>query len=1179
MRILRLDLKAFGPFSDLTLSPHDGKFGLHIVYGPNEAGKSSSLRALRQWLFGIDQQTSDNFLHPYSSLRIGGLIEDSEGNRLEFIRRKARVKSLRDANDDELIDEAVLDRMLGGIDAAAFSRRFGISYEELRRGGHQVAQGGGELGELLFAAGAGVADLGRLQQQLKEESESLFTPRGTTKKTINAAIAKYKEAIQQVKGQQVSTTAWKQLDQALRKAEKRRQEIDDDLVELRKQLSRLERVATALPLIGARRELLERSLEVEDAPLLPEDFAERRSKLTESLRHQEGNLQKAEDDIDSLSAEIDGITLPVAVLENSSRIEQVKDDLGAYRKAQKDRPGLMSKIELFEERALEILTELGKPADLKAAEELKVSKVQRQRIQQLVSRYQLVQKELQNARKNRSKLQRELQEQQDSLAGLPPLSDTASLRRAVREVTQEGNLDERRSVQQTELQQAEEHSLRELKKLPLWTGTLEDLEQLALPLAETIDQFEDADRECRNAVTQAHKDLKRLRDEQEKLGTEQQSLQLERSVPTESELHELRNRRDEGWKLISLVLNGAGECELTGAAEFVQTFAPGKTLAEAFHACVLQSDELSDRLRRESDRVVRVAQLQAELDSMERQIDTQSDTCSQADDQLQRHLLKWQQLWESVGIDPLTPREMNAWLRSAHELSSASRELRSLRQAVDATEEQIQTCRRQLQGALAEASVDAPAETDQLKSLLAYVNDRLEELETANRSRESCEKEIHRISRELANAEQTCADAAEAETSWQSDWGDAVAELNLDAASEPEVTSEQLQQIEELQQSIRDKDGMSRRIKDINRESQEFESQIHQLLTDVAPDLLDKPVDLAVQNLTSRLTTGKQDQVRKEGLEKQLSDAVDRSREAKRQVGLIQEQLNELCKLAGAATVSELAAAEQRSSTRAELNREVKEINNRLMDLAAGVPLEEFIASVDGSDIDEVRAEKERLRDTIDEREVERTTTVESIGENRNELQRMNGQANAAQAQEQVELLISETRDDAEKYVRLHLASVVLKQAIERYRESSQGPVLERAGRLFSQLTLNSFSGLRPDYNDKGDTVIVGIRGDGGQVVHVDGMSEGTCDQLYLSLRLALLEASLASGHCLPFILDDVLIMFDDERTTAALKVLEELSARTQVIYFTHHEHLLDLARDNLDSDTLFIHSLTGSST
>lgn len=60
--------------------------------------------------------------------------------------------------------------------------------------------------------------------------------------------------------------------------------------------------------------------------------------------------------------------------------------------------------------------------------------------------------------------------------------------------------------------------------------------------------------------------------------------------------------------------------------------------------------------------------------------------------------------------------------------------------------------------------------------------------------------------------------------------------------------------------------------------------------------------------------------------------------------------------------------------------------------------------------------------------------------------------------------------------------------------------------------------------------------------------SDGTIDQLYLSLRLASAEA-LTPGA--PLILDDALVRFDDRRLEAAMKILEEMSGTRQVILFT----------------------------
>lgn len=79
-------------------------------------------------------------------------------------------------------------------------------------------------------------------------------------------------------------------------------------------------------------------------------------------------------------------------------------------------------------------------------------------------------------------------------------------------------------------------------------------------------------------------------------------------------------------------------------------------------------------------------------------------------------------------------------------------------------------------------------------------------------------------------------------------------------------------------------------------------------------------------------------------------------------------------------------------------------------------------------------------------------------------------------------------------------------------------------------------------------------------------MSEGTTDQLFLSLRLAAVEQSVASGVRLPFLADDLFVNFDDDRSRAGFEVLAELARSTQVLFFTHHAHLAEIARDVVGS-------------
>ncbi len=87
MRICRLDLLRYGRFTDAVLELPAHKPDIHIVFGLNEAGKSTALSALEDFLFGIPHNSPLNFLHDYGSMRLGAVLQ-KDGEKLEARRRK-----------------------------------------------------------------------------------------------------------------------------------------------------------------------------------------------------------------------------------------------------------------------------------------------------------------------------------------------------------------------------------------------------------------------------------------------------------------------------------------------------------------------------------------------------------------------------------------------------------------------------------------------------------------------------------------------------------------------------------------------------------------------------------------------------------------------------------------------------------------------------------------------------------------------------------------------------------------------------------------------------------------------------------------------------------------------------------------------------------------------------------
>ena len=70
---------------------------------------------------------------------------------------------------------------------------------------------------------------------------------------------------------------------------------------------------------------------------------------------------------------------------------------------------------------------------------------------------------------------------------------------------------------------------------------------------------------------------------------------------------------------------------------------------------------------------------------------------------------------------------------------------------------------------------------------------------------------------------------------------------------------------------------------------------------------------------------------------------------------------------------------------------------------------------------------------------------------------------------------------------------------------------------------------------------------------NVLALSEGTADEIYFSLRLAMCELILDGSDPCPIILDDALTNFDDQRCHRALDLLSELSKERQILLFTCH--------------------------
>lgn len=412
---------------------------------------------------------------------------------------------------------------------------------------------------------------------------------------------------------------------------------------------------------------------------------------------------------------------------------------------------------------------------------------------------------------------------------------------------------------------------------------------------------------------------------------------------------------------------------------------------------------------------------------------------------------------------------------------------------------------------------------------------------------------------------------------WRLDWSDKMKRIGLEATAAPEQAEVTLTRIAELFQELDSHREFQKRIHGIDRDAEHFAAEVVALTEEAAPDLGSHPVSEQVRELASRLRVAQDDERESNALLQQREREEGHLRLAEAELEEARVCLERLCQEANCKDVTELVVAEQRSQAGTRLAKDHASAQEDLMVAIAGDDPARFVADVEAADPDAFDASIKELETRLAALENEQRGMQETIGAAREALSRMNGGADAALAAENIQTLIAQLQGDVARFATLKLAAAVLHRGIERYREQNQGPILARASELFAVLTGGSFDRLQIDDDGNGQSVIKGVR-PGGLLVGVEGMSDGTHDQLYLALRLASLESWLESHEPIPFIVDDILLSFDDERATAALNALAELSRKTQVLFFTHHRHLVELSCRKLPGDLVFTHELSRTS-
>ena len=1151
MRIDRIDLIRFGHFANngIELPPKDPDY--YLIYGDNEVGKSTLLRAISALFFGVPNRTPDVHSCKASELRIGATISDPEKS-FSFRRRKGTSGTLLNV-DEAQIQEDALSPFLRELDRERFEQFFGLNHQRLREGGEELLRGKGDIGSALFQA-AGLLDLRNLLEELNAEAGDLFSPtsRANSTKTINCGLHEYKQAKSEIVRLAISGKAVKDKQMELEVAKETVEKLKAESQSRQQELVRLRRIASNKPDIARLEELRTGLLALEPVPALPAGARKLRDEAAVALAGATSQIETLTADVIQRKDRIKTLPASSSFTSHEKEIEELNTETSAYNHSLADRVKRISEQNEAIQRAEADWKRIWPDRPISDAETLRTVYSRKAELFALITEQARLSAASAAAEEQLRTGTEERERLQDEIARYPVRPDPANLIATIEQAKSLGDTGHAMAKFKSDVERLTADATRDLRVLRCWSGTLQELETLKTPLQTTIDQYA---RDWETVAGSRRELQARLSNVAEVIGAKQRDLhRLAAQVGKagENELTEIRTRRDHLWQLI----RSSAFDKFLSQEDAQKQCGSSEQLPDIFTDHLRRADQTAD-LRFSNAREVAIHdQLVKEIDStrLEQQRIEGEFTRLESEDGALRQ--RWATEWHSLGSTPLSPSEMKEWMQARKAVLDRLEQAREKENDYRLLQERASNAAAQINVRLAECGSETAPKSESLPVLLRVAEGFAKEIVEARRALTDLHRRLQSLS--LEKCQEKLRECSTRLSEWSRKWCPLVTALLLPEGSTPDQVAEALTLLEKVYGDLQIANDKQYRVRRISEDIELFEKRVSQLVSAINPSLSVLPPEIAVKELHSRLVEIGKAETERSTLEAQNARDEASIANCRNRMQAASGVLGRLRQLANSEDDQQLesaiAAAEEKSEKREEYDR----IALGLIQRNAVPDVKQVEEEASGYELDllhsEIVASEERLKTLQDEffnaGSRQRELTIE--------FERLQASDESTLQAQKAEDALARVRPAVGQYLRLRLASEVLHRAIESYREKHQGPVLKRASELFSRLTLGDHSGLTTGFGDDDKPVLVAIRKNKEQV-QVDGLSDGTRDQLYLALRLAAIEHHVETVAPCPLIFDNVLINSDDARASAALKVIGDLAKRTQVLFFTHHRRLAEL--------------------
>jgi len=1127
MRLQTLHLSLFGHFTDKTIDfgPRGSGPDFHIVYGPNEAGKTTLMEGYLRLLYGFPGQDAYGFKHQRANLQVGATLEIA-GKMHQLTRVSRRSGNLLDETGQP-VPEALLQTPLAGLSMENYRALLCLDDETMETGGEAITNSKGDIGRLLFQASA-AGDLSAVLDETQARTAEIYL-KGGSKHAFAALKKAHEQVVHTIKTQDMSEKAYTDLRSNVAQAHEAEAAAREEKAEVALRKTRLEAIVAAHPMAVDLQAEKAALAPIEHYPsaldIDPETLVQM---MTDRVRQAEAR-DRADTVLEALTAEQAEMTPRPDILALAPQLDALQGLHNRISAAAEDMPKRVGQrdreLETLRRLGAELGFEIGKDPARFILTEPQITDLERKNkaLHAAIKEADIATIEVRAAEGEHLEAAQKLKQAQARATIGPALEATLARHQAeallaqVTSATQEITQAAKRALGKRQNQSR----LRvEFQSVPVLELTAAQAAKLAADMAKAHHAAESAGKLVLGAKARHSKAQVAL--------THMDALP---DLVSDEAAAESRAARDASWQAHQAALEQA--------------------TAKTFEAA-MRADDRKTGMRQgqtkeiaERRQVALAVQLAlADLQAAEAEHAAAADMAAGLAQKLAGHLA-------GVGLpNSLTATDFADWVRDVAEAQEAQNTLTAIELSHAATLKAGEALREELAQALADSGTLAAL----VEMAKTRVSQRAEQQRAVVDATDNAERSQVALFRRQ-NAVQACA-ASDAHSQWQA----AIHAAFPDAADLRDALPN-LRKMREVHLVV---ESALQRIDSMAQDQANFAAQLEALSAGFAFSATLPPL-VAYQEMQQLIAEEQRVAARIEDLTQRLANAQAEREAASAEIATLDKQTQRLATVfdAGIKTdnLDDLRAAVSTGTHAIALRKTVSDASNNLLASLNVGSLDAALSLLETQALDAATAELSTLEGDIARAESALGQAIENRTKADMALHAVVGESDIAELMAKKRTLQAEMEAALLRYLEGRFGLMLAEGAIRRFREAHRSGMMAATEQAFTDLTNGRYTALRAHPGPKGE-VLMATQAEDQSAKLVSGMSKGTRFQLYLALRAAAYEQMASSGTTLPFFCDDVFETFDETRTRAACRLMQRIGRTGQAIYLTHHQHVVDIARE-----------------